>query len=55
MPLKNTILAINTSSLVIWGIIIVIHGWVTFKGRILFSKKWEERKVKEYMDRDKQA
>ena len=54
VPLKNTILAVNTSSLVIWGIVIAIHGWITFKGRILFSKKWEERKVKEYMNRDKQ-
>jgi hypothetical protein len=51
---EDSVLAINVSSLVIWGIVIIVHGWSAFKGRILFSKKWEERKVKEYMNNDKQ-
>ncbi|RBP30214.1 MULTISPECIES: 2TM domain-containing protein [Bacillus] len=35
-----------------WGIGIVIHGLTTFPFGI-FGKKWEERKIKEYMEKDK--
>jgi hypothetical protein len=35
-----------------WGIGIVIHGLTTFPFGI-FGKEWEERKIKEYMDKDK--
>jgi hypothetical protein len=35
-----------------WGIGIVIHGLTTFPFGI-FGKEWEERKIKEYMEKDK--
>ncbi|MBG9936419.1 2TM domain-containing protein [Bacillus tropicus] len=35
-----------------WGIGIVIHGLTTFPFGI-FGKGWEERKIKEYMEKDK--
>ncbi|MEC2491124.1 2TM domain-containing protein [Bacillus cereus] len=35
-----------------WGIGIVIHGLTTFPFGI-FVKEWEERKIKEYMEKDK--
>ena len=36
-----------------WGIGIAFHWLGVFgKGKI-FSKKWEERKIKEFMDKDK--
>lgn len=35
-----------------WGIGIVIHGLTTFPFGI-FEKEWEERKIKEYMEKDK--
>ncbi len=35
-----------------WGIGIVIHGLTTFPVGI-FGKEWEERKIKEYMEKDK--
>lgn len=38
--------------LVGWGIGIVIHGLTTFPFGI-FGKEWEERKIKEYMEKDK--
>ena len=34
------------------GIGIVIHGLTTFPFGI-FGKEWEERKIKEYMEKDK--
>ncbi|WBX70417.1 2TM domain-containing protein [Tenacibaculum retecalamus] len=33
-----------------WGIILVIHGVKVYSKQNLFSKNWEERKIKEYMN-----
>ena len=35
-----------------WGIGLAAHAIATFSGG-LFSKNWEERKIKEYMEKDK--
>lgn len=32
-----------------WGLILIIHGLNVLGKEKLFSKKWEERKIKEYM------
>lgn len=39
--------------LVAWTIFIFIHGWRVFKGRRIFNKSWEERKMKEFMEKNK--
>jgi len=49
---KNAIIWLNCSTIVVWGIVIIIHAWNTFKGRILFKKSWEDKKIKEYMEAD---
>ncbi|NNK82353.1 MAG: 2TM domain-containing protein [Flavobacteriaceae bacterium] len=49
---KKAIVLLNWTTIVVWGIFIIIHAWTTFKGRFLFSKKWEDKKVKEYMEED---
>ena len=36
-----------------WGIGIVFHALSVFGGNIAFGKEWEERKIKELMDKDK--
>lgn len=36
-----------------WGIGIVGHWLHVFGMNIFFSKNWEEKKIKEYMDKDK--
>lgn len=33
-----------------WGVALLIHAFNIFGKNNLFSKKWEERKVKEYMN-----
>lgn len=33
-----------------WGIGIFFHTYNTFGRQLFFSKDWEERKIKEYMD-----
>ena len=34
-----------------WGIGVFFHGVSVFKTEFLFGKKWEEQKIKEYMDK----
>lgn len=41
------------SSLIFWGLLILVHWYVIFGKNITFSKDWEERKVKEIMEKDK--
>ncbi len=33
-----------------WGLIVCLHGFSVFAKGKLFSKKWEERKIQEYMN-----
>ncbi|SHH40316.1 2TM domain-containing protein [Winogradskyella jejuensis] len=48
-PYTDAILAINYSTVVIWGFFVVLNAIKVFKGRSLFNKKWEEKKIKEFM------
>lgn len=41
------------SSMFFWGIGLVAHWASVFGPNFLFGKEWEERKIKELMDRDK--
>ena len=44
----------NFSTPFFWGIGLVAHWAGVFGKHLVFSKNWEERKIKEYMDKDKQ-
>lgn len=35
-----------------WGIGLFFHGLYVFQHKFRFFKDWEERKIKEYMDKD---
>ena len=37
-----------------WGIGLLFHGMKIFNYRPFLGKKWEERKIKEFMDQEKQ-
>ena len=37
-----------------WGIGLLFHGLYVFQHRMRFFKDWEERKIKEYMDKDEE-
>jgi hypothetical protein len=41
------------STALFWGIGLVAHGLSVFGRNIFFSDDWEERKIKEFMDKDK--
>lgn len=36
-----------------WGIGLAVHWLRVFGKNIIFSKDWEDRKIKEYMDKEK--
>ncbi|HJY11266.1 MAG TPA: 2TM domain-containing protein [Flavobacterium sp.] len=38
-----------------WGIAIVLHGLTVFRISPIFDKEWEERKIKEFMDQEKES
>ena len=40
------------STWLFWGIGVFFHGFHVFGKRMTFSKDWEERKMKEFMDKD---
>ena len=50
---NERLLVWGVSSIVIsWVIGIIIHALAAFGNRILFSKKWEDRKMDEFLDED---
>ena len=50
----NQIFTFNAySTAVFWGIGLLFHAIGVFGKGIVFSKNWEERKIKEYMDKHK--
>lgn len=42
------------STLIFWGIGIVAHASSVFGRDLFFGENWEERKIKEFMDKDKE-
>lgn len=50
-PYKDNITAVNMSTLVFWTVFIVIHGMGVFKGRFLFKKSWEDKKIEEILNK----
>lgn len=43
----------NYSTVFFWGIGIIAHWASVFGPNFLFTKKWEEKKIKEIMEQDK--
>ncbi len=37
-----------------WGIGLMFHGLYVFQHKFTFFKNWEERKIKEYMEKDEE-
>ncbi|WP_228235625.1 2TM domain-containing protein [Allomuricauda sp. M10] len=42
------------SNILIWGIILVVHGLYTFRYKIPFLKHWEERQIQKYMEQEEE-
>jgi len=39
--------------MITWSIGLIIHAWCVFEGKILFSKDYEDKKIQEFMQNDK--
>lgn len=52
---KDNIIALNIITLVLWTLFISLHAWRVYKGRILFSKSWEEKKTDIYLNLNKRT
>ena len=39
--------------MVTWSIGLIIHAWCVFDGKILYSKDYEEKKIQEFIQNDK--
>lgn len=42
----------NFMTALFWGIGLAAHGFSVFVPHFIFGNKWEERKIKEFMDKD---
>lgn len=52
---RKVITVLNLSILFIWTIFIIIHGLRAFRGRLLFKKDWEQKKMEDFLkDEDKE-
>lgn len=40
---------------IVWGLILIIHAINVFGNGFFFGRKWEERQIQKYMERDKRA
>ena len=52
---KDFFLWFNLTVIVSWTIFIVFHAWYVFKGKLFFKKSWEEKKMKEFLDREEEV
>jgi hypothetical protein len=41
-------------TLIFWGIGLVFHAAYTFNINLFFGKKWEERQIRKYIEKDKE-
>jgi hypothetical protein len=48
-PYTANITALNIIVLALWTAFIWIHAWSIFKGRFMFNKRWEEKKIEKIL------
>lgn len=52
-PYKDFFFWFDIIVLVVWTVFISIHGWHVFKGKIIFKKDWETRKIRAFLEKEK--
>jgi hypothetical protein len=48
-PYKNNIITLNLSVLVGWTVFVILHAVIIIKGKQLFKKSWEDKKIKQFL------
>ena len=41
-------------NILIWGLILLVHGLTLYRHKLTFLKKWEDRQIQKYMDKDRE-
>ncbi|WP_190809148.1 2TM domain-containing protein [Flagellimonas sp. S3867] len=41
-------------NVIIWGLIVIIHGLILQRHKLPFLKNWEERQIKKFMEEDQE-
>ncbi|MFC0605438.1 2TM domain-containing protein [Winogradskyella pulchriflava] len=54
-PYTKIITGLNITVLVFWTIAIILNAVRVFKGRLFFKKSWEDRKIEEIVNKDKEV
>lgn len=49
-PYTDNIISLNLSVLVAWTVFIIIHGLNIFRGKQIFKKSWEEKKIEAFLN-----
>ncbi|MHA7830780.1 MAG: 2TM domain-containing protein [Flagellimonas sp.] len=39
-------------NILIWTLILIVHTLIVFRDKFTFVKKWEQRQIQKYMDKD---
>ena len=39
---------------IIWGLIILVHALILYRHNLPFLKKWEEKQIEKYIEKDKE-
>ncbi|MFI1772325.1 2TM domain-containing protein [Thalassobellus citreus] len=50
-PYRNFFVWFDIWVIVAWTVFIILHGRNVFKGKRIFNKSWEERKIKEHIEK----
>ncbi|WP_248722338.1 2TM domain-containing protein [Seonamhaeicola sp. ML3] len=52
-PYKDFFLWFNSIIIIAWTVFIILHGRWVFKGKTFFSKSWEDKKAREFLEKQK--
>jgi len=39
-------------NILVWGLILAVHGLTLYRHKLTFLKKWEDRQIQKYMDEE---
>ncbi|WP_406683052.1 2TM domain-containing protein [Seonamhaeicola sp. MEBiC1930] len=53
-PYSEFFILFNSIIIVVWTILVILHGRWALKGKKLFKKSWEDKKIKEYLDKQEE-
>ncbi|TXG39157.1 2TM domain-containing protein [Seonamhaeicola maritimus] len=53
-PYSEFFILFNSIIIVVWTVVIILHGRWALKGKSIFKKGWEDQKMKEYLEKEEE-